>query len=129
MLPVGGQTHNIIPIEIPQLRQMIPVEAGIISKNRGDTVFPKPLAQVCNSLAAGAENGLYRSLQEQRVVVHTTDLTFRGEDMILSVQHPEGIGVCDESADAHDPVCPIGFCVDYCESTHGVSSYLLFLTV
>ena len=33
MLSVSSQTHNVIPIEVPQLPQVIPVKTGIVSKD------------------------------------------------------------------------------------------------
>ena len=56
MLAVGGQAHNVVPVEAA-LNAML-MESG---------------AKVAYGLGTRAEDGLHRRVQEQGVVVHATD--------------------------------------------------------
>ena len=118
VLTVGRQPHDIVPVKSCQLRQMIPVEVCVISENGGDIVVRKPVEQIAHGLPPGAEDRLHRRVQKQRVVIHTADLAIHRQNMIFGCDGPEGVRVRKTTADRHDLVRPVGFCVDDCKVFH-----------
>ena len=128
VLAVGGEAHDIIPIEISQLLQVVAVEAGVVGKDETDHVLLKPGTQICDGLGPGAEDGLHRCYDEQCVFVHATDVALDREDMIFGVDGLKCVRICNDGADAHHLVCPVGFGVYNSEFAHAASS-LLFLWI
>lgn len=64
VLTVGGKAHDVVPVKIPQLRQMVAVKAGVVGEDRLDTVMLEPDSKICNSLGLCAENGIHWCLNE-----------------------------------------------------------------
>ena len=118
VLAVGGKAHDVIPIEVSQLWQMIMVKAGIVCEDGMDIMLLEPGSKISNSLSSSAENRLYRRLDKQGAFIHTADLTLDGQDMIFSGDKLKSVRICYDGADTHDLVCLVGFCVDDSEFAH-----------
>jgi len=65
MLAVGCQTHDIIPVIVPQLRQVVAVKAGIVSEDGNNAILLKPGTKVGNGFTSGAEDRRHRCFDEQ----------------------------------------------------------------
>ena len=68
-------------------------------------------------------------IQKQRVIVHTTHLTFNGQDMVFRSNRLERVRIRNHGADGHDLICPVGFCIDNSEITHVSLSLVVLWTV
>ena len=118
MLAVGGQAHDVVPVEAAQLRQVVPVEAGVVGEDARDAVLPEPGVQVAHGLGAGAEDWLHRRVQEQGIVVHAADLTLDGQDVVFHFDGREGVRIGNDGADRHDLVSPVGLSINDGEFSH-----------
>lgn len=57
ILAVGGKTHDVVPIKVPQFRQVIAVEAGIVGENGMDIVLTQPGTKINDGLDADTQDG------------------------------------------------------------------------
>ena len=118
VLAVGGEAHDVVPIEAAQFRQVAAVEVGVVGEDARDTVQAEPGAQILDRLGAGAEDGLHRRVQKQGVVVHAANLALVGQDMVFHFRRREGVRVGNHRADGHDLVDPVGFSINDGEFSH-----------
>lgn len=118
VLAVGGEAHDVVPVEAAQLRQVVAVEVGVVGENASNTVLAEPGSQVPDRLGTGAEDGLHRRVQKQGVVVHAANLALVGQDMVFHFHRREGVRVGNHRADGHDLVGPVGFSINDGEFSH-----------
>lgn len=118
VLTVGCKAHDVVPVKITHLRQMVTVKVGIVGENRTDSVLIEPDTQISDGLGAGAEDGLHRRFDKQGAFLHTADLTLNGQNMIFSCDKLKSVRICYNGANTHDLICPVGFCVNDSEFAH-----------
>lgn len=119
VLTVGGKAHDIVPVKVLQSGQMVAVEAGIVSKDRIDTVLLEPDTQIRNGLSSSAEDGPHWRFNERGTFIHIANLTLNGQNMIFCFAGCKSVRISDDCADAHNLILPLGFCIDYGKSTCG----------
>ena len=127
VLAIGGKAHDVVPVKITQLRQMVAVEAGIVGENGTDSVLIEPGTQIKNSLGSGAENRLHWCFDEQSAFVHAADLTLNGQNVIFGFNQFESVCICNDGSDTHDLVCPVGFCVNDSKFAHVFLSLVVYV--
>lgn len=123
VLAVGGEAHDVVPVEAAQLRQVAAVEIGVVGEDAHDAVLAEPGAQISHGLGAGAEDGLHRRVQKQGFIVHAADLALVGQDVVFHFHGREGVCVGNHRADGHDLVGPVGFGINDGESSHVCSPW------
>ena len=90
VLAVGGKAHDIVPVIISQLRQMIAVKAGIVGENGTDFVLTEPGTQISDGFGSCTEDRL-AELKAHKVFAEAIDAVKSvGLMQKLGMQH-EGI--------------------------------------
>ena len=126
VLAVGGQAHDVVPVEAPQLRQVVAVEAGVVGEDALDAVLGQPCLQIPDGLRPGAEDGLHRGVQKEGVVIHAARPALLGQDVVFHFDGLEGVRIGDDGSDGHDLIGPVGFGVNDGEFSHFRSPWVVF---
>ena len=56
---IGGKAHDVVPVKITQLRQMVAVKAGIVGENGTDSVLIEPDTQISDGFGSCTEDRLH----------------------------------------------------------------------
>ena len=126
VLAVGGQAHDVVPVEAPQLRQVVAVEAGVVGEDALDAVMRQPCLQIPDGFRPGAEEGLDWGVQKEGVVIHAASPALLGQDVVFHFDGLIGVRIGDDGADGHDLIGPVGFGINDGEFSHFRSPWVVF---